>query len=290
MDRSAARGMLSCNPAQAARRSDPVLHRSRSSSAPTRRRWPRICSRASWSVAVTADSLRRGRALAAEVILEPDDVVELGRGDLDELARLDGLVSVDAPCPDVRTFARPELAILDHARLVLEGQQQATVQDVDPFVLDLVVLQREPLSGLDHEELPDVPFGPGPDELVAPGLVDSARQLRLGRRGRRPVRHVARFGAHPRTSLSPAPISASCASVEVASVYTRTSGSVPEVRMSSQDPSSTKNLKPSLVESDCVRVTGEPARSVGGVETSPSSNRRLVSGYAARSTWTSTRR
>lgn len=49
IDRSAARGMLSCKPAHAARRSEPRPRGSRSSSAPTCSRNARICARVSFS-------------------------------------------------------------------------------------------------------------------------------------------------------------------------------------------------------------------------------------------------
>ena len=57
IERSAARGMLSCRPAHAARRSERRPRGSRSSSAPTRRRKARICARVSASRRVVRPSL-----------------------------------------------------------------------------------------------------------------------------------------------------------------------------------------------------------------------------------------
>src|SRR5687768_10446786 len=58
MERSAARGMLSCRPAQAACRSESAPRGSRASSAPARRRKARICARVRSSRAPVALHLR----------------------------------------------------------------------------------------------------------------------------------------------------------------------------------------------------------------------------------------
>src|SRR4029078_355303 len=55
---------------------------------------------------------RAGR-LPAESVLEPDHVIELGRGHLDQLASLDRFEPVDAPGRDPRGFARDELGRAD---------------------------------------------------------------------------------------------------------------------------------------------------------------------------------
>src|SRR6185503_11811287 len=103
--------MLSWSPAHAARRSDEALHGRRSSSEPARRRWPRIWSRLSSSGDVIEDARRRlgrRRSLATEVVLEPHDVEELGRRDLDEPTGLERLIPVDAAHADVRAIAGAE--------------------------------------------------------------------------------------------------------------------------------------------------------------------------------------
>ena len=60
---------------------------------------------------------------------------------------------------------------------------------------------------------------------------------------------------------------------DVASVYTRTSGSVPLVRTSIHEPSATKNFEPSPVSSVWVRTTGWPASDAGGSFVSTTSRR-----------------
>src|SRR5688572_27260716 len=127
------------------------------------------------------DALWRRRALAPEIILEAHDVMELGCRDLDEPARLERLVAMDPAGPDVGPLARAELALLYLARIVLERQEQPALEDVDPLVLDLVMLERQALARLDHEELADVAVRPGPDHLVAPRLLDPPWEIGRGR-------------------------------------------------------------------------------------------------------------
>src|SRR5690349_2721697 len=103
-----------------------------------------------------AGPLRRLRALAAEVVLDADDVVQLRGRDLDERAGLDRLEAMEPRHRHVRALARTELADLDLAPLVLERERQPPGEDVDPLVLDLVALEREPLAGVDDDELADV--------------------------------------------------------------------------------------------------------------------------------------
>src|SRR5690349_858257 len=93
----------------------------------------------------TPAGLRRRGALAAEVVLDPDDVIELGRRHLDETAGLDGLVAVRPAGAHVGALAGPELPSLDNPLVVLERQPEAAVDDVDPLVLVLVVLERQAL-------------------------------------------------------------------------------------------------------------------------------------------------
>src|SRR5262245_7106289 len=77
---------------------------------------------------------------------------------------------------DMGAFALGELAFLDLAGVVLEGQEEAARDDLDPLVLRLVVLEREALAGRDVEELADVAIRVGPDDLVAPRLLDPPRE------------------------------------------------------------------------------------------------------------------
>src|SRR5712692_1276981 len=61
-----------------------------------------------------------------------------------------------------------------------DRELEAAALDVDHLVLAAVELQRERLALLDEELLAHVLVGVGPDQLVAPGLVDLARLERPG--------------------------------------------------------------------------------------------------------------
>src|SRR6266508_493405 len=196
----------------------------------------------------TRPRTRSGRvgALTAVVVLEADDVVELRRGDLHELDLLiQGLEPVDDSSGDATVLPRPEVLARHRGLIGARVQTEPTAQDEDRFVLDPVRLEGQALARLDRDDLADVSVRLGPDPLPAPGLLDDA------------LADARRLPAHaPRTSRSPASTSASRAPVDAASVYTRTSGSVPLVRTSIQEPSAVKNLKPSFVSRRWVRVTG----------------------------------
>ena len=104
-----------------------------------------------------------------------------------------------SPGPSSRVGHRPVV--------VLEVEQEPAAHDEDRLVLALVVLERQPAAGLDHDHLAAVAVRQGPDQLVAPRLVDAPR------RTRRPV-----AGHEPRTRRSPATSIASRRSADVASV------------------------------------------------------------------------
>src|SRR5687768_4763259 len=74
---------------------------------------------------------RRVRPLPAEVVFQPDDVVELRGRDLDQLAALDRLEPVDPPGRDPAMLAWTELGLADDAGLVLQVQAQPAGADQD---------------------------------------------------------------------------------------------------------------------------------------------------------------
>ena len=85
--------------------------------------------------------LRRGRALTAVVVLEADDVVRLGGGHLDQLTGLERLETMAPPGRHMTMLARPQVYGLDRPVLVLEMEAEPARDDVDRFVLALVVLE-----------------------------------------------------------------------------------------------------------------------------------------------------
>src|SRR6478735_4992281 len=134
-------------PARAAVRSDPRPVRAVAGAsltpAPTAGS-PRMTQRPSAERPVSG----RVRALAAVVVGQPHDVVELGGADLKQLGPLERLVAMDAPGGHVAGVARPEDRLADIAALVLEIEPQATRHHVDRLVLRDVLLERQPLARL----------------------------------------------------------------------------------------------------------------------------------------------
>src|SRR5690349_19591575 len=144
----------------------------------------------------------RVRPFATEIVLDPDDVVELRRRHLEQLAALDRLEPMDPPGRDVAVLPGAQLVVADDAVLVLEVQLQPTGGDEDRLILGRMALERQSLAGLDDEPLADVSIRVRPDQLVAPRLVDADGLV-----------------AHePRTRRSPATSIASRPSAVVASV------------------------------------------------------------------------
>lgn len=116
-------------------------------------------------------SSRLFRSFAAIAVFEAHDVVQLGRGDLDEVhGRLGGQPMAD-PGPDPVRFARPEKDV-PHLPVDLDGERHFALENHQRLVLPLVVLEREGLSGLQVQDFAGIPLVFGEDELVAPGFGD----------------------------------------------------------------------------------------------------------------------
>ena len=135
--------------------------------------------------------LRRGRALAPVPVLEPHDVVQVRRRDLDDERVLDRRHAVHGARAEAERVAGRDLERLELAPDLAELEPRAPLLHEPRLVLDLVVLQAQRLAGADEEELADVVLGLGPDELPAPWLVDLARRYAYGEsRSREPERLV----------------------------------------------------------------------------------------------------
>src|SRR5581483_8114994 len=105
-------------------------------------------------------------------VLEADDVFDLRRRHLEDVAVLEGGHPVPAAGPDANRVAgrhpvRPQLTVL-----VFELELEIARQQVDALVLPLVVLERESLSAADVDDLADVARSDRPADLVTPGLLD----------------------------------------------------------------------------------------------------------------------
>src|SRR4029453_1255890 len=109
-------------------------------------------------------------------VFEPDDVVELRRRDLQDRRVLERRHTVDGSWAEVECGARRQHLRLEHG--VARGaelQLRATALDEPGLVLLSVELQAQRLPSLHEQDFPDVALRLGPDELVAPGLVDLPR-------------------------------------------------------------------------------------------------------------------
>src|SRR6266699_2850394 len=117
---------------------------------------------------------------APVAVFESHDVVDLGRGGLEQVARRYRFELVNQLRLDVER--RPlGHGPLDQRVAPLNPQDDFARQHVNGFVLLVVILQRQDVSGLDVQDLADVAVGPGPDQLVPPGLFYPVREVGHGR-------------------------------------------------------------------------------------------------------------
>src|SRR5207249_2877915 len=108
-------------------------------------------------------------------VFEPHHVVDFGSRGLEQVGRHHRLELVDHLGLDVERGSLRH-GPLDQRIALLDAQDDLTREHVDRFVLLVVVLQRQDVSGLDVEDFADVAVGSGPDQLVAPGLFHPVRE------------------------------------------------------------------------------------------------------------------
>src|SRR5262249_35094848 len=119
---------------------------------------------------------RRRRTLPPVPVLEPDDVVQLGRRDLDDRRVLERRDAMDSPRPKVEAGAScNDLNTQDRVAGRPELELRTTRLDEPGLVLLPVELERERLAGTDEEDLADVRLRLREDELVPPRFFDAAR-------------------------------------------------------------------------------------------------------------------
>src|SRR5438105_2860496 len=114
-------------------------------------------------------------------VVEPHDVVELGRGDFEHVALFERFHAVAETRRDVHAVSRLEHASVLRAVLRRALETQPTGEHADRFVLDAVVLKAQRFALAQMQDLSDVTVGMRPDELVAPRLVDANRFRRIHR-------------------------------------------------------------------------------------------------------------
>src|ERR1043166_7234784 len=83
---------------------------------------------------------------------------------------------MDHPRWDMHGLAFLQTPLL-RLRAGAELDDRLSAKHVQRFVLHLVILAAQRVPRLDVEDLPHVALGAGPDQLVAPGLLDSVGHL-----------------------------------------------------------------------------------------------------------------
>src|SRR6185503_3166033 len=113
---------------------------------------------------------------SAVAVLESHEIVQLRGGCLEDIAVHHRLDLVNELGGDVHRLAGPERAFLQPVAR-LGPEHQLAPEHMHRLVLAIVVLETQDVPGAHVEELADVAIGAGPDQLVAPGLVDTIRDL-----------------------------------------------------------------------------------------------------------------
>src|SRR6266851_7702279 len=116
------------------------------------------------------DSWRR-RPRSAVVVLEPHHVIELGRGNLDQIDRRLRAQPMAHSRPDAIGLAALEPDLL-HLAFHLDGKDDLPLQNKEGLVLSFMVLERKTMAGLQMQDLAGVPIVLGEDELVSPRLAN----------------------------------------------------------------------------------------------------------------------
>src|SRR5579884_482374 len=120
--------------------------------------------------------LRLGGAGAAVVVFEPNDVVDLGRRDLEDGRVLERGHPVDGAGAEAEGSPRADdLLVLHRVTGARELDLGPPRLDEPGLVLLAVELQRERVTGADEEHLAAVVVAQRPDQLVDPRLLDPPR-------------------------------------------------------------------------------------------------------------------
>src|SRR5882762_11821157 len=157
-------------------------------------------------------------------VFEPDHVVDLGGRSLEQVGRHHRLELVDHLGSDVECRSlrhRP----LDQRLPLLDAQNDLAREHVDRFILLIVVLERQHVSGLDVQDLADIAISPRPDQLVAPWLLHAVgegaigHETRLRLRDEGEVTHAVTHTPHP---TQPSGRSTGCPPASIASARSPT--------------------------------------------------------------------
>jgi hypothetical protein len=134
--------------------------------------------------------------LAPVPVFEPDDVVLMCRRHLQDRRVLQRRDSMDRARLEAEARPRGDhLLVQKRVAGRAELELRAAALDEPRLVLHPMELEAQRLARLDEEHFPDVFVGLGPDELVAPRLLDLARLERPGVE----ALEIGRVDAHPPT-------------------------------------------------------------------------------------------
>src|SRR5467141_2475273 len=103
-------------------------------------------------------------------VLEPDDIVQLGRAHLEDDAIGQSLEAVTRPWRQVHGLPLGEHPLGAGIGVVREQEPEPSLVQVDGLVLALVVLQAQRLARADAQDFPGVARRAGEQELLAPRL------------------------------------------------------------------------------------------------------------------------
>src|SRR6185503_17668128 len=116
------------------------------------------------------------RAFASVAVLEPHDVVELRRRDLEDRRVLESRDPVHRPGAKAEARSGSDDLLVERLLAgIAELEPRAAALHVPALVLLAVELERERLALPHEQDLPDVGLGVRPDQLPAPRLLDPAR-------------------------------------------------------------------------------------------------------------------
>ena len=109
---------------------------------------------------------------AAIPILESNDIFEFRGRDFEDIAVFEGRHPVHRAGCDVDTVARRHLT-RDALAVLFDLELNSARPEQNRFVLDVVILQAQCVSGVDVDDPADIPVRGGPAQFVSPGFVYS---------------------------------------------------------------------------------------------------------------------
>ncbi len=110
-------------------------------------------------------------------ILQPNDVIQVGRGRLENVTLRNRDHAVHGSRGNVKTFTGPQVDVLEVGFRTPCRKPHFAGEKVNGLVLPLVILQGERLPCLNMQELAHVLVRVRPDEFVAPRLFDASRSV-----------------------------------------------------------------------------------------------------------------